>query len=93
MYEGNQDFTTLIDNTFGVDNFEIFEFESLPLGESSLFIDDWWDDNAGTPVALSVFTNDGRFTSDIIMDMDKWVLLIKTEDAGGGLQTYTLTAL
>lgn len=93
LYEGNQDFTTLIDNTFASTPFEEFEFDSLPLGASSLWIDDWWDDNAGTPVTLSVFTNDGRFTYDVIMDMDKWVLLINTADAGGGLQSYTFTAL
>jgi hypothetical protein len=93
LYEGNQDFTTLIDNTFDVTNFEYFEFDSLPLGESSLWIDDWWGDNASIPVVLSVFTADGLFTFDVVMDMDKWVLLINTTDAGGGLQSYTLTAL
>ena len=93
LFEGNQDFTTLIDNTFASTPYEVLELDSLPLGESSLFIDDWWDDNAGTPVTLSVFTNDGRFSFDVVMDMDKWVLLINTADAGGGLQSYTLTAL
>jgi hypothetical protein len=93
LYEGNQSFAVLIDNTFGTANFEEFSFGALPLGESSLWIDDWWDDNASIDVLLTVYTNDGGYTFDVVMDMDKWTLLINTTDNGDGTQSYDLTAL
>jgi hypothetical protein len=79
LYVGNQDFDgELLANSFGVTAFETFTV-GLPEGETSLFIDDWWGDNASIPVTLTVDFGGDISTFDVIMDMDKWVLVI---DAG-----------
>jgi len=93
LIKGNQDINgEVLANTFDVIAFETFEVYP-PEGFSSVFIDDWWDDNAGTEVIMSVEI-DGEITVyDVIMDMDKFVLLIETTYDEEGNPMYDITPL
>jgi hypothetical protein len=93
LIKGNQDINgEILANTFDVIAFETFEVYP-PEGYSSVFIDDWWDDNAGTDVIMSVEI-DGEITVyDVVMDMDKFVLLIDTSFDEEGNPIYDITPL
>ena len=86
LIKGNQDINgEILANTFDVIAFETFEVYP-PEGYSSVFIDDWWNDNAGIDVVMSVEI-DGEITVyDVVMDMDKFVLLIDTSYDEEGTQ-------
>jgi hypothetical protein len=93
LFVGNQDFDgELLENSFGITSFETFTV-GLPEGESSLFIDDYWNDNASIPVVLTVDFGGDVSTFNIIMDMDKWVLVIDAGIGEDGLPALTLTEL
>lgn len=93
LIRGNQDINgEVLANTFDTIAFETFEVYP-PEGFSSVFIDDWWDDNAGTDVIMTVEI-DGEITVyDVVMDMDKFVLLIETSYDEEGNPIYDITAL
>lgn len=93
LIRGNQDINgEILANTFDTIAFETFEVYP-PEGYSSVFIDDWWDDNAGIDVVMSVEI-DGEITVyDVVMDMDKFVLLIETTFDGEGNPIYDITPL
>lgn len=93
LYVGNQDFDgEILANSFGTTAFETFTV-GLPAGETSLFIDDWWGDNASIPVTLTVDLDGDVSTFDVIMDMDKWVLVIDAGLDENGDATLTFTDL
>jgi hypothetical protein len=93
LVTGNQDFGgDVIAASLGVTSFETFEAYP-PEGFSTVFIDDWWDDNAGTEVILIVEVDGVSEVYDVIMDMDKWVLLIETTIDEEGNPNYEFTAL
>jgi hypothetical protein len=93
LIKGNQDINgEILANTFDTIAFETFDVYP-PEGYSSVFIDDWWDDNAGTDVIMSVEI-DGEITVyDVVMDMDKFVLLIDTSFDEEGNPVYDITPL
>lgn len=65
-----------------------------PVGDSSIYLDDWWDDNAGIAVTLTVeIEGETPQIFPVIMDMDKFVLVVNTEIDDAGDRTYTFTAL
>jgi hypothetical protein len=90
---GNQDINgEILANTFGVTAFETFDIYP-PEGFSSIFINDYWDDNAGTDVVMIVEVDGESTVYDVVMDMDKFVLLIETTLDENGSPTYDITAL
>jgi hypothetical protein len=93
LVKGNQDLNgEVLANTFGTTAFETFEVYP-PEGFSSVFIDDWWDDNASIDVVMFVEIDGESTAYDVVMDMDKFVLVIETTvDAEGNL-VYDITAL
>ena len=93
LVKGNQDLNgEVLANTFGSTAFETFEVYP-PEGFSSVFIDDWWDDNASIDVVMFVEIDGESTAYDVVMDMDKFVLVIETTvDAEGNL-VYDITAL
>lgn len=91
LLAGNQDLDgEVLINTFGVTNHEEFTI-GLPEGESSVFIDDWWGDNASIPVTLTVDFGGDISTFDVIMDMDKFALVIDAglDENGNPALTFT----
>lgn len=93
LIKGNQDINgEILANTFDVIAFETFEVYP-PEGYSSVFIDDWWDDNASIDVIMTVEI-DGEITVyPVVMDMDKFVLLIDTSYDEEGNPVYDITPL
>ncbi|MFT5215170.1 MAG: hypothetical protein ACI83H_000277 [Glaciecola sp.] len=93
LVKGNQDLNgEVLANTFGVTAFETFEVYP-PEGFSSVFIDDYWGDNASIDVVMFVEIDGELTVYDVVMDMDKFVLVIETTfDAEGNL-VYDITAL
>ena len=93
LIKGNQDINgEILANTFDVIAFETFEVYP-PEGYSSVFIDDWWDDNAGTDVVMFVEIDGEVTVYDVVMDMDKFVLLIDTSFDEEGNPIYDITPL
>lgn len=93
FYKGNQDLDgDLIANTFGSTAFETFEVYP-PEGFSSVFIDDFWGDNASTDVVMIVEIDGESTAYDVVMDMDKFVLVIETTFDAEGTPVYDITAL
>jgi hypothetical protein len=93
FYKGNQDLDgDLIANTFGSTAFETFEVYP-PEGFSSVFIDDWWDDNASIDVVMFVEIDGVIDVYDVVMDMDKFVLVFETYYDETGTIVYDITAL
>lgn len=93
LVTGNQDFGgTVIASSLGVTNLETFTAYPT-LGFSSVFLDDWWGDNASIPVTLTVDVDGDVNVYPVIMDMDKWVLLIETTIGEDGFPDYDFTAL
>ncbi|RMZ51583.1 hypothetical protein EB822_02560 [Flavobacteriaceae bacterium PRS1] len=91
LFVGNQDFDgEIIANTFGTTSFETFT-ASLPEGKTSIYIDDYWNDNASIPVILTVDFGGNVSTFDVIMDKDKWVLVIDAglDEDGNPALTFT----
>ena len=93
LIKGNQDINgEVLANTFDVIAYETFEVYP-PEGFSSVFIDDWWDDNAGTDVVMTVEIDGVIDVYDVVMDMDKFVLVIETTVDAEGNPSYDITAL
>lgn len=93
LISGNQDLNgEVLANTFDVIAFESFEVYP-PEGFSSVFIDDWWNDNAGTEVILIVEVDGNIDLYDVIMDQDKFVLVIETAYDADGNPEYDITPL
>ncbi len=92
LVSGNQDFGgDVIDSSLGVTNFESI-MVAPPVGFSTIFLDDWWGDNASIPVTLTVQGCEAQIYN-VIMDMDKWVLLIETTLDENDNPVYTFTDL
>ena len=90
---GNQDINgEVLANTFDTIAFESFEIFP-PEGFSSIFIDDWWGDNAGTDVVMFVEVDGNIDVYDVVMDMDKFVLTIELSLDDDGMPVYDITAL
>ena len=83
-------------NIIGFSN-GISAFESFvaypPEGNSYLYIEDYYNDNAGLDVVLIVEVDGVEEVYDVVMDMDKWVLLIETTIDAEGNISYDFTAL
>lgn len=93
LIAGNQDINgEVLANTFDIIAFETFEVYP-PEGFSSVFIDDWWDDNASTDVVMIVEIDGVADVYDVVMDMDKFVLVIETTFDADGNPDYDITAL
>lgn len=93
LIRGNQDFGgEVLANTFDTIAFETFDVYP-PEGFSSVLIDDWWDDNAGTDVVLTVEVDGVIDVYDVVMDMDKFVLVFETTYDEDGNPIYDITAL
>jgi len=93
LIKGNQDIGgEVLANTFDTIAFETFEVYP-PEGFSSVFIDDWWDDNAGTDVVMIVEIDGETTVYDVVMDSDKFVLVIETTFDADGNPIYDITAL
>lgn len=93
LIKGNQDINgEVLANTFGTTAFETFEVYP-PEGFSSVFIDDWWDDNASIDVVMFVEIDGESTAYDVVMDMDKFVLVIETTFDAEGNPVYDITAL
>jgi hypothetical protein len=91
--KGNQDLDgDLIANTFGSTAFETFELQP-PVGFSSVFIDDFWGDNASIDVVMFVEIDGVIDVYDVVMDMDKFVLVFETYYDETGTIVYDITAL
>ena len=82
----------MLANTFDTIAFETFEVYP-PEGFSSVFIDDWWDDNASTDVILIVELDGNIEIYDVVMDQDKFVLVIETSYDAEGNPEYDITPL
>jgi hypothetical protein len=93
LIRGNQDIGgEILANTFDTIAFETFSVYP-PEGFSSVFIDDWWDDNAGTDVVMFVEIDGVIDVYDVVMDMDKFVLVIETTYDEDGNPIYDITPL
>jgi hypothetical protein len=93
LIKGNQDINgEVLANTFGTTAFETFEVYP-PEGFSSVFIDDWWGDNASIDVVMIVEIDGESTAYDVVMDMDKFVLVIETTFDAEGNPVYDITAL
>lgn len=93
LVTGNQDFAgTVLAISIGVTNSETFTI-TLPAGEMSLYINDFYNFNASIPVTLTVDFGGDVSTFDVIMDMDKWVLVIDAGIGEDGNPTLTFTDL
>ena len=93
LIAGNQDINgEVLANTFDTIAFETFEVYP-PEGFSSVFIDDWWDDNSGTDVILIVEVDGNIEIYDVVMDQDKFVLVIETSYDADGNPEYDITPL
>ncbi|MEZ4796792.1 MAG: hypothetical protein R2785_06445 [Flavobacteriaceae bacterium] len=93
LIKGNQDINgEILANTFDTIAFETFEVYP-PEGYSSVFIDDWWNDNASIDVVMFVEIDGEVTVYDVVMDMDKFVLLIDTSYDEEGNPVYDITPL
>ena len=90
---GNQDLGgDVLANTFGVTAFETFDIFP-PEGFSSVFIDDYYNDNASIDVVLIVEIDGVSSAYDVVMDMDKFVLVFETTVDVEGNVNYDVTVL
>ncbi|MBL4744888.1 MAG: hypothetical protein JKY08_00825 [Flavobacteriaceae bacterium] len=89
----NSDIHTLIGYSDGVSNSEMVNL-SLPVGDSFVYLEDYWNDNADIPVVFS-FQQGGQAeeTIEIIMEKDKWAVKITTEFDGVDKVSYKIEAL
>ena len=93
LIEGNQDIGgNVLANTFDTIAFETFDIYP-PEGFSSVYIDDWWDDNAGTDVIMTVEIDGVIDVYPVVMDADKFVLVFETTFDEDGNPNYDITAL
>jgi len=93
FYKGNQDLDgDLIANTFGTAAFETFDVYPTE-GFSSVYIDDFWGDNAGIDVVMFVEIDGETTVYEVVMDMDKFVLVFETSFDADGNPIYDITAL
>jgi len=93
LIRGNQDIAgEVLANTFDIIAFETFNVYP-PEGFSSVFIDDWYDDNAGTDVVMFVEVDGVVDVYDVVMDSDKFVLVIETTIDEEGTPNYAFTPL
>jgi hypothetical protein len=94
LVTGDQDFNgTVIASSTGITNLEeIFPYPQ-EAGTTTLFIQDYWGDNASTPVTLEVYDGTTTHTYNVIMDMSKWVLKIETSIDSDGNYTFVFTEL
>lgn len=94
LVSGNQTFDgSLYGYSGGVSNVETI---NVPLlwGESSLYVYDFYFDNAGTPCQLTVSLNGSTLeTFDVIMDMSKWVFIVDVTPDANDDPVYTFTEL
>ncbi|PTM11817.1 MAG: hypothetical protein DA407_00665 [Bacteroidetes bacterium] len=90
---GNQDLNgDVLASTFDVIAFETFDIYP-PVGFSSIYIQDFWGDNAGTEVVMTVEVDGVIDVYDVIMDISKFVLVIETTVDEEGNPVYDITAL
>lgn len=93
LVSGNQDLGgEVLANTFDTIAFETFDVYP-PEGYSSVFIDDWWDDNASIDVEMTVEVDGVETSYPVVMDQDKFVLVIYTTFDDDGNPTYEFTPL
>lgn len=93
LVTGNQDFGgDVLEASLGISNIETFN-SNLPVGFSSIYIEDYYDDNASIPCVLTIDIEGDEQVFNIIMDMDKWVLLIETTVDSEGNILYDFTEL
>lgn len=94
LLEGDQDINgNIIAFSNGTTTTESFQAVP-PIGRSSLYVLDYWGDNASTPVTLTI--DDGvnpPNTFNIVMDMSKFVLTIDTSIDANGNIVYVFTQL
>ncbi len=65
-----------------------------PLGDSYIYLEDYYNDNADIPVLFSLEQEgEPALTGDIIMDKDKWVIKITTEFDGVDKMSYKIEVL
>jgi hypothetical protein len=93
LVTGNQDFSgDVLGSSTGISAFETFDAYP-PEGISSVFINDFYNDNASTDVILIIEVDGVAETYDVVMDMDKWVLTIETTIDDEGTPSYEFTPL
>lgn len=93
LVTGNQDFGgDILEASFGTTTTETFN-ANPSIGFSSIYIDDYWNDNASIPCVLTIDVDGDEQVFNITMDMDKWVLLIETTVDSEGNILYDLTEL
>jgi hypothetical protein len=76
----------------GFSNVESFT-ETPPLGESYLYIEDYYNDNASIPCVLTIDVGGDEQVFNITMDMDKFGLSIETTIGDDGNIVYDFTVL
>lgn len=64
-----------------------------PIGDSFIYIEDYWNDNASIPCVLTITVDGVDQTFDITMDMDKFGLSIETTVGSDGFPEYSFSAL
>lgn len=90
---GDQDLDgDLLSVSNGVIAFETFDIYP-PEGSSSIYIQDYWGDNAGTEVVMIVEIDGNINVYDVIMDVSKFVLVFETTIDENGSPVYDITAL
>lgn len=93
LVTGNQDINgDVLAFSAGITAFETFEAYP-PEGFSSVYINDYWNDNASIDVVLIVEVDGVAEVYDVVMDMDKFVLTIETTIDDEGTPSYEFTAL
>ncbi|PCH78424.1 MAG: hypothetical protein COB98_00560 [Flavobacteriaceae bacterium] len=83
----------LIGYSDGVSNSEIVNM-SPPVGDSFVYIEDYWNDNADIPVTFTLEEiGKPSKTIDLIVEEDKWVVKITTEFDGVDKVTYAISKI
>lgn len=95
LVTGDQDLGgTVLDSSQGVTNSEQIAFdETQPDGVYSIYINDFWNDNAGTAVTFIATLPDGStevFLSNV--DLDYWIITFEKTTNGTDV-SYTFTQL